>query len=1442
MILLYDTSTTRWSEQMVLGSEIVSTADGPVPMEIDRVEGKAKGKGSKGKPGAKAFNSNPKGKSKGKQKGQNKGAAGGSKGGKGKSEPKGAWSKGDSGNKGKGKSNDQQKTCWNCGRNGHYAKDCWQNHQVRVIPQGFVHSSDGGAVQQTAQGSPSSSAGGSFTQVSSVSQHGQQQQSSQYRVARIVESNVDDLVFNLTACSVGDGSVRVVRFHIGDDEDDSGFVEAPAGVRAVIEELEDEPVLETILLDSGADASVFPVSMLHAGTPTSPKGTMLCDAQGRRIPVEGMRLVEIRVPTSSGRSILLKERVATSSGITQPILCFGHLLEQGFGIDGVEQSLVHRGGEINIPLQMQNKSMTILSKHQVLRNQKRYVQFRLRFNKSSSTAPLDGPQCRTTLVKLDDGSWCILELNEPLRSIIQLDSKFHDMDGMRSVITLVTEGEKPPGLMGFAFEEDGPIAGQIEPQADPGDAALRAPDDDIQGADIEGPIEVDVEGQAVGEAQIVVQPAKDDEIVVDGITLKSGSSLAALRAACSSYGISSSGGKLKCFSRLVNHQKNLELQTITHAAQDALNAQVRVPNAPALPEPPSEAAQDLHRLTHTPYQPWCESCVAHRARADRHAHDFSSKDGSCPTISFDYFYTKAGEQRQDPDALVALILVDSKTGYLGCVPMSSKAQFDLATKEIIAFCQTLGYNKVMLRCDNEPSVVQLQRLTVQARQQMGLETQACTPSAYEHGNALAENAIRSNVHAAWILNRYNPHQGLTAFEVVYGKQYQGQICEYGEPVLGFAKTPLKGNPKWRRMVFLGKVEGQDSFLLYDGTSLILTRSVRRVKTNWVVYMAYYKQFNLFSWQYKVGFGGRVQPTKRRGGPRPASMAPPLTAVEPSKLVDEDAEAVRAKAQEERREETKLEMMSAFDKPQEVQREVQFGDGRIFEEESQELQPVVPGPQPLLEVSTSAKSSNDLSSSSGTVAIQPSIGLEVPMTPQDGPMTTSPTSPRHSSTTRTHADDPAVESEMKRSKVEDAKKQRINRLAAEQEQFIRTVKFGEEVYHTLDSYADEPQMTEKDDVEEDPWLGEEELHFAGVDERLWSDHPLTEQPPDPGDKVDRLADEVEISRLLEMKVLVASSDYTGDVKGRLTTKFVKDWRKKVYVSLDGQSRERWMRRSRLVAREYANTKRDDTFSPATGAHTSNLLPVYFLDLQVQCKDLDESYQPVLASLDIKDAFLQGSGRIRHLSGKVLWVQSKVQCGEVSVSQVPTMFNLADVGTKPLSKKRLLALMGETGMVFVESQQPVGQDERAELQAHGATSRNMSKLAKTILRLTVMMGLEPTGANGQDGSCPVNNSNSDYNFWIGMTMFALVFSLLILGAAAFWFWRKLDKRLYWNELQLAETDDFVGKQRDQLVAVRTELETLSTRFEGHIQDFNEFVEQTSNETSLLEDHTKTIRRSY
>ena len=102
---------------------------------------------------------------------------------------------------------------------------------------------------------------------------------------------------------------------------------------------------------------------------------------------------------------------------------------------------------------------------------------------------------------------------------------------------------------------------------------------------------------------------------------------------------------------------------------------------------------------------------------------------------------------------------------------------------------------------------------------------------------------------------------------------------------------------------------------------------------------------------------------------------------------------------------------------------------------------------------------------------------------------------------------------------------------------------------------------------------------------------------------------------------------GEISGVLTTRFVYDWRLKTFDDGSGLQQgetKKWMRRSRYVAREFANDKRDDVYSPATGCHTANLIPILFLQRlkQLELSELGgEEYDEILASLDIKDAFLQ-----------------------------------------------------------------------------------------------------------------------------------------------------------------------------------------------------------------------------
>ena len=61
---------------------------------------------------------------------------------------------------------------------------------------------------------------------------------------------------------------------------------------------------------------------------------------------------------------------------------------------------------------------------------------------------------------------------------------------------------------------------------------------------------------------------------------------------------------------------------------------------------------------------------------------------------------------------------------------------------------------------------------------------------------------------------------------------------------------------------------------------------------------------------------------------------------------------------------------------------------------------------------------------------------------------------------------------------------------------------------------------------------------------------------------------------------------------------------------------------MVAREYANDKRDDVFSPASGHNVLRVLPALFLNSVVNNVVMEgEHGPPVIGALDIKDAFLQ-----------------------------------------------------------------------------------------------------------------------------------------------------------------------------------------------------------------------------
>jgi hypothetical protein len=266
--------------------------------------------------------------------------------------------------------------------------------------------------------------------------------------------------------------------------------------------------------------------------------------------------------------------------------------------------------------------------------------------------------------------------------------------------------------------------------------------------------------------------------------------------------------------------KKLELELLKNAAKQASEELERVPKVQPLALPPSEEEQKLHELTHTPYKPWCDSCLLFKARQDKQLRDDSSRLSGTPTISFDLAYTRAipeGANPQEITAMPFLVMQDSVTSYVVCVPLRSKGQLELMTRELLSFTAGLGYSEVVYRCDNEPTMRQLLKYVVSTRLGMGLPTRSMTPPAYSHGNSLVENTIGrlrplasilmhsvkkrtgldfssnhalwtwAHRHAAWLMNRFGVIRNSTPFELVHKAQYGGSIAQFAEPVYGFSK-------------------------------------------------------------------------------------------------------------------------------------------------------------------------------------------------------------------------------------------------------------------------------------------------------------------------------------------------------------------------------------------------------------------------------------------------------------------------------------------------------------------------------------------------------------------------------------------------------------------------------------------------------------------------------
>lgn len=164
------------------------------------------------------------------------------------------------------------------------------------------------------------------------------------------------------------------------------------------------------------------------------------------------------------------------------------------------------------------------------------------------------------------------------------------------------------------------------------------------------------------------------------------------------------------------------------------------------------------------------------------------------------------------------------------------------------------------------------------------------------------------------------------------------------------------------------------------------------------------------------------------------------------------------------------------------------------------------------------------------------------------------------------------------------------------------------------------------------------------------------------------------------------------------------------------------------------------------------------------------------------------------------------------QVPTAWNIADPGTKCLTTQRLLVLVHEAGLVFVEDFAQVGVSEYHMQRETGGSRTQIKKIANTIFRMSVATGLEPVVAPGevlvvdnQQCAAPMGSSSGTTSWTFGVCIFLSVLLIAMLGGALWWMWKKI-KLLLHDSYRMSNHYEFDVELETRIAMAEDMIETV------------------------------------
>ena len=164
------------------------------------------------------------------------------------------------------------------------------------------------------------------------------------------------------------------------------------------------------------------------------------------------------------------------------------------------------------------------------------------------------------------------------------------------------------------------------------------------------------------------------------------------------------------------------------------------------PITPTQKMIDDHNVSHLPYRDWCPACVRGRGKSIPHRKVVDKEEDQLPVISIDYGFFGApgvdGATGVADHEMPVMIVFDraSKSIWSHVVP-SKGIMHPWSTKALIDDLNKTGYKRVVIKCDQEPSI----KAVAQAAKE-GWEGEAIienSPKGESQSNGEVERAVQS---------------------------------------------------------------------------------------------------------------------------------------------------------------------------------------------------------------------------------------------------------------------------------------------------------------------------------------------------------------------------------------------------------------------------------------------------------------------------------------------------------------------------------------------------------------------------------------------------------------------------------------------------------------------------------------------------------------------------